>query len=474
MVLEHIQKLLFDHDCVIMPDFGGLITHYEPAKIHPVRHTFSPPAKRVAFNEKLKINDGLLISTLAYDNKLSADEAQRQVTRFVQELQRELNQNRKFDLKGIGIFRLNEESKVVFEYVENENYLSDSFGLPELLAKPVLAAEPVILRTLLKDQNQPAKVGFRNKINRYYRAATALVIGGVVVTGLYLLSLQTDYNVSAINPITLFQTDSAKDFDSSASAENDYASVKNNKTVEVQPVIEAASNETGDLVVDSSDLVATNNQDRNFQTEEASKIIRIETPTSEDKKQSSDKKLYTIADPKKLEIAPGEAVLISAKANPPEPAPKEEVRRNFTTEEINAALSANGSKIKPESISTAKPPVPSVITNPKPLNEALSVNKNTARPEISNEKTGSAGSTTIKPKAERFYVIVNGYSTYESAERNRKIIAKKGRSGQIIAPFGGAKLYRIAIAEYDSRELAMQNLPELKNKYGNTIWILKR
>ncbi|MDQ3292611.1 MAG: SPOR domain-containing protein, partial [Bacteroidota bacterium] len=114
MVLEHIQKLLFDHDCVIMPDFGGLITHYEPAKIHPIRHTFLPPAKRIAFNEKLKLNDGLLISTLAYDYKLSAEEAQMQVMEFVHNLQRELNRNRRLDLKGIGIFRLNEESKIIF------------------------------------------------------------------------------------------------------------------------------------------------------------------------------------------------------------------------------------------------------------------------------------------------------------------------------------------------------------------------
>ncbi|QNF35060.1 SPOR domain-containing protein [Adhaeribacter swui] len=490
MVLEHIRKLLFEHDCVIMPDFGGLITHYEPAKIHPVRHTFSPPAKRVAFNEKLKINDGLLISTLAYDQKLSPDEAQQQVSQFVQELQRELNYNKRFDLKGIGIFRLNEESKVVFEYIENENFLQDSFGLPELLSKPVIASEPVILRTLLKDQKEPAQKGFRNTIRRYYRAATALVIGGVVVTGLYLLSVQTDYNVSAINPITLFQSDSAEGFATVNPERADNPIAKNQVTVEVQPLDELEAEEIGDLAADSSILITSADLDKNLKNESAADEVTSESSFS-GKEAEAGKKSFNVANPKKLTIAPGEAVLISAKANPvktnpakpatpkpvagspavvrTKPTPsteKKEIKRNFSAEEINAALSAGKTRINPESTNTKTAAGALHVTHDK---EVTATNK-----AATGENASSGKSTTIKPSAERFYVIVNGYSTYEGAERNRQILAKKGRPGQVLAPAGDGKLYRIAIAEYKTREQALQNLPELKNKYGNTIWILKR
>src|SRR3712207_1807456 len=117
MIQEHIQKLLWEHDCVIIPDFGGLITHYEPARIHPVRHVFLPPSKRVAFNEKLKLNDGLLISTFAYDRKITAEEAGRQVGAFVRQLQAELQTTQRFELRGIGLFRLNAEQKIEFEYI---------------------------------------------------------------------------------------------------------------------------------------------------------------------------------------------------------------------------------------------------------------------------------------------------------------------------------------------------------------------
>ena len=40
---EHISELLFEHDCVIVPDFGGFVCNYAPARIDPVKHLFEPP-----------------------------------------------------------------------------------------------------------------------------------------------------------------------------------------------------------------------------------------------------------------------------------------------------------------------------------------------------------------------------------------------------------------------------------------------
>lgn len=467
MVLEQIQKLVFDHDCVIIPDFGGLITHYEPASIHPIRHTFLPPAKRVAFNEKLQLNDGLLISTLAYDQQLPTEEAQARVIQFVHQLQNDLHQSRRCDLQGIGIFRLNSANKVAFEYVRNENYLPDAFGLPELISPPIAAAEPVMLRTLRKEHAMPAPRGFKNRIRRYYRALAALVVGGVAVTGLYLLSQQTDYNLSAINPLALFQAEPAP---VTPTATTTAASDEPTATVpatspENQPAAFDESFPPTDGItttVEFPDLPASSNPVTAAAPEEPFKGIITE-------------KAQGIENPKKLTIGPGEAVLISAKGAEPSPTaavqknatdakddPKE-VKRNFTTEEINAALAAGDAK--------PQPAITNAPTNAPAANQPVAPKENAAAPDRANAPVAAAATPA---KAERFYVIVNGYATYANAERNRKIIAKKGRPGQIIAPFGEATLYRIAIAEYETRTQAVRNLPQLKKTYGNTIWILKR
>ena len=209
MIQAHIHKLLFDHDCVIIPDFGGLITHYEAARIHPVKHAFLPPSKRVAFNEKLKINDGLLISTYGYDHHITTEEAQIQVADFVRQLQEELYTSQRFELKGVGLFRLNQEQRIEFEYIPNDNFLSDSFGLPELMVKPIVAPDAAAgLRTLLKEKQNAAPVStgkptLRRKIRRIYDRVAVLTITGLTISALYLISQRTDYNVSSLNPFAL-------------------------------------------------------------------------------------------------------------------------------------------------------------------------------------------------------------------------------------------------------------------------------
>ncbi len=72
---EHISELLFEHDCVIVPDFGGFVCNYAPAGIDPVKHLFEPPGKRILFNKGLTRNDGILAHHISGKLKLSYPEA---------------------------------------------------------------------------------------------------------------------------------------------------------------------------------------------------------------------------------------------------------------------------------------------------------------------------------------------------------------------------------------------------------------
>ena len=207
MVEKHIKSLLYDHDCVIIPDFGGLITRYVSARINPVKHSFLPPSKKVAFNEKLVMNDGLLISTIAHRNQVSKEEAQQMVADFVRKAKTTLHQENRFVLQDVGIFKYNTERRLEFEYVESDNMLEDSFGLPELTVRPIRFEEPAVLRTLKKER-QPeqaqTKQPFRRRLKRAYNMAAGLALFGLTASALYFLSLQADYNLSSLNPIMLF------------------------------------------------------------------------------------------------------------------------------------------------------------------------------------------------------------------------------------------------------------------------------
>ncbi|NLA48282.1 MAG: hypothetical protein GX876_02335, partial [Bacteroidales bacterium] len=59
-ITSFIRELLFSHDCVIVPGFGGFVGNYAPARIDRATSTFYPPSKQISFNRNLRNNDGLL------------------------------------------------------------------------------------------------------------------------------------------------------------------------------------------------------------------------------------------------------------------------------------------------------------------------------------------------------------------------------------------------------------------------------
>lgn len=141
LVESYIQKLLYTVDCVVIPDFGGIITQYQSSQVHPVKNIFQPPKKRIAFNESLKSNDGLLIHEIQVVEGISKEEATSLVEEFVHTVVKELKDKELFVLNEIGTFSLNQEQKIQFEPDSKANYLDDSFGMSELYYKPIFREE---------------------------------------------------------------------------------------------------------------------------------------------------------------------------------------------------------------------------------------------------------------------------------------------------------------------------------------------
>ena len=421
MVEEHIKHLLREHDCVIIPDFGGLISHYVPARIQPVKHTLAPPSRRIAFNEKLKVNDGLLISSLAQEHRLPAETARRQVADFVRELQEELREKYKYEMRGIGLFRLNADGNVAFEYIETVNLLDESFGLPELVARPILASPPVKMRNLFQDQ--PAKVqtegrkGARSRLTRLYKVAAALVIGGVTFSGLYYLSSQTDYTLSSLNPMSFFVPEGER-------------------VSESQPV--SASLGTG--------VQLTAEEVREMYHEFYPTGLRDELLVS--KYAGEDSGSYDWEE---------------------------------FTEETEGQLPENGplsaEEWSSDVVASTTPPAEDLEGKvSKPAEKEVAVGK-TEKPAAVPAKAAAPPAkketaSVVSAKSGRFYIIIGGFSTREKAEEIREGLVKKGRNAKIILPTGESQLHRVSVADFGKRESAVEALDDLKPTYGTSIWVL--
>jgi len=422
MVLKQIQDLLHDHDCVIIPDFGGLIAQYASAKIHPVKHTFLPPSKKIAFNEKLKHNDGLLISNLAQHLRVPMPEAQQMVNQFVGNLQNELAQNKRFELQGIGIFRYNAEQKLEFEYLETENYLSQSFGLPALVARPVIQEEAAALRAVrqkVTPKPVPAgKKGLSAFARKYGTVAATVLTGGLTVAMVYYVSLNTEHNLSSLNPVALFQQQSASDAKTVGFPEEKVAEAFTNQleTYEVTPEAESVAAVEADYKETLQKMPATESSDWDLADEKTEIVSGAENG---------------------MEIAGKTAeVKTVAKAEVPKPEAK--------APEIKAATKTVAETSK------------KVTTKTAPAAKKI------------NAETGAINAATG-----RYFIISGGFSTMANAERSKKQLTEKGApQPEIILPAGMSKLHRVSVAEFNTMEAAAANLPALRKQYGNALWIL--
>lgn len=143
MIEQVLKELLYKYNCVVIPNFGGIITREASSQIHPVKNTFTPPFKRLAFNENLKENDGLLVSNLVKTGNISIEEAEQMITKFIQGIRINLEKDGVFHLVEIGFFSYNAEKRIQFKSTSTTNFLEESFGLPDLYFKPIERRETV-------------------------------------------------------------------------------------------------------------------------------------------------------------------------------------------------------------------------------------------------------------------------------------------------------------------------------------------
>jgi len=129
MRLEHyIADLLFRHDCVVVPGFGGFVARRIPAGYDPVTQVFRPAHKSLGFNPQLLVADGLLVDYVSRINRLSYELAAARVDLEVRRWKETLNAGSSVVLAPLGRV-YSESGRWVFMPQLGENFERSSFGL---------------------------------------------------------------------------------------------------------------------------------------------------------------------------------------------------------------------------------------------------------------------------------------------------------------------------------------------------------
>ena len=112
---KHIEKLLLEHDCVIVPDLGGFVVQTMPTNYQADTYLFEPAHKEAVFNQTLQHNDGLLIESYMQEEQVDYKQARQLVINDVAALRNELQERGTYSLGNVGIFSLGEENQLVFQ-----------------------------------------------------------------------------------------------------------------------------------------------------------------------------------------------------------------------------------------------------------------------------------------------------------------------------------------------------------------------
>ena len=182
---QHIEVLLLENDCVIVPGLGGFVAHYTPAMRVAEENVFLPPTRIIGFNPQLKMNDGLLVQSYmaVYDTDFS--DATRIVEKEVAHIFTALHEEGKVDLPNIGELRYS--IHFIYDFVPYDHKITtpylyglDSFEMQELaeLKKPYMEKT---IRYSVPVVPEDKKRRFEIKFNRSYLSNAVAMIAVVAL-----------------------------------------------------------------------------------------------------------------------------------------------------------------------------------------------------------------------------------------------------------------------------------------------------
>lgn len=198
-----IRKLIGEYEFVIIPGFGALLSHQVPAVYDGNSGIFAPPVKRLAFNEYLKLDDGLLANYISRHEKVTHADAVDYIKGYTDRLRSGLDLNGEASITGIGEFKQNVEGKLVFEPNTGKYFKDEWYGFEKVKAAEVQARPVAVLNSAqyISDDVELVELEAEARPRRWTGWAAAAVIAGLLCgLSFFLVNTENEYIKSTLNP----------------------------------------------------------------------------------------------------------------------------------------------------------------------------------------------------------------------------------------------------------------------------------
>ena len=125
---RHIEVLLLENDCVIVPGLGGFVAHEVEARYDADDALFLPPGRTIGFNPALKLNDSLLAQSIADTYDMGYPEAVRVMDKEVENILTTIEEKGTYELFDLGELSKNGDGKLVFEPIDGGILAPEYYG----------------------------------------------------------------------------------------------------------------------------------------------------------------------------------------------------------------------------------------------------------------------------------------------------------------------------------------------------------
>ena len=208
---HYINQLLYQYDCVIVPELGGFVTNYKPATIHPIQNTFRPPSKGISFNKNLNKNDGLLANFISQSEQIDYTASCKKIEEYVAQINLDLKVKKKVLIDEVGSLFLDTENRIQFNPQNSINYLLASYGLKTFQKLPITQnkIEDKITKEF-KDRAAPL-VAIKDSKNRRRKLLAAAITIPLLFLALWIPSrydLSADLTYANLTPFGSSSTQS--------------------------------------------------------------------------------------------------------------------------------------------------------------------------------------------------------------------------------------------------------------------------
>ncbi len=133
VLISHIEYLLTENDCVIVPGWGGFVVQHHHAMF--TETGILPSFREICFNPCLVHDDGMLISSISQTKGVSYSEARRLLNNELDIFKATLSQQEKVVFGAVGSFSTDYDQTLLFESIDSTITRIDSFGFAPLQMK---------------------------------------------------------------------------------------------------------------------------------------------------------------------------------------------------------------------------------------------------------------------------------------------------------------------------------------------------